>query len=127
MGIGAAKTEGTDAGITRHGAARPGTRLGQRHEGGTLEAHQRMRCRQVECGRQLFVAQRQQHLDETGNAGGCQQMADIGLDTADGAVARLEFAKGARQGTHFDRVADRCTGAMRLDIADLCRCYAGLE
>ncbi len=125
VGVGAAKAERTDAGIARRLAARPGQRRADRIERRLLEPYQRMRRAQIQRRRQHLVTQRQQHLDQAGNAGCGQQMADVGLDAADAAVASADIAEGARQGAHLNRIADRRTCAVRLDIADLRRLDTG--
>ena len=78
---------------------------------------------EVDCRRQHAVLQRQQQLDDAGDAGGCKQVADVALDRADRAVAGLgsELAEGGREPLDLDRVAEPRAGAMRLDQLDLAR------
>ena len=78
-------------------------------------------------------------LVEAGDAGGAFQMADVRLDRADGtawiadvsAVARpvpvRPALEGLAQALHFDRIAERGAGAVRLDVSDRFRLPAGLR
>jgi hypothetical protein len=79
------------------------------------------------------VAQLQQDLDETHDRGARLEMSDVGLDGSDGA-ARLDAHRGIvdlgravreREATHFDRVAEHGTGAVRFDVGDRARIDAG--
>ena len=82
---------------------------------------------EVQRGRDLLVAKRLDRLDQAGHAGGGIQVADIGLDGADGTVAGLRSVRREHslQGGNFDRVAEVGGGAVRLDVADSVRLDPG--
>ncbi len=67
--------------------------------------------------------QRQRGLDQARRPGGGVEMADVGLDRADPAEAGLRrgLAERRRQRRHLDRIAERCAGAVALDVADAVR------
>ena len=68
----------------------------------------------------LAVLQHQHDLDQAGDPGGAEQVADVGLDAADSAKAGLgHIAEGLAQGLQFNRVADHGSGAVRLHIAHI--------
>ena len=73
------------------------------------------------------MLQRQHGLDQAGDAGGRVEVADVGLDRADGAVAASRRAGAERPGQRgdLDRVAERRAGAVRLDVADASPVDAG--
>ncbi|MNL06580.1 hypothetical protein D3C87_1272200 [compost metagenome] len=76
------------------------------------------------------MAQRQRRLDEPRHAGRRVEVADVGLDRADGAVAAAPAittvgTEGLRERGQLDRVAQRGARAVRLDIADGVRGHVG--
>ena len=63
-------------------------------------------------------------LDQAGDAGRRVQVADVGLDRAEGAEARARSgprAEGPGQGRDLDGIAQRRAGAVGLDVADRLR------
>src|SRR6185436_19031150 len=68
----------------------------------------------------LFVLQRQNGLDQPGDAGSDRQVADVGFHRADRTEALLRgpAAEYLSEGRYFDRIADRRSSSMGLDIAD---------
>ncbi len=81
----------------------------------------------MQSGRQDLVFERQGGLDQTGDAGSGVEMADIGLDRPQRAVARARrlSAKNSSQRGELDRVAEGSGGAVRLDIRDRIGGHAG--
>jgi hypothetical protein len=75
----------------------------------------------VECGGQLFVAERLDHLDHAPHAGGCLGMADVGLQRADPQrpSATRTVAQGTGERVGLDRIAQHRRGAVRLDGVDV--------
>ena len=71
------------------------------------------------------VAEHQRGLDQSGDAGAGLEVADVGLHRSDEQRLVRRAVRGERigQGTHLDRVSDRCSGAVRLDVADLARLH----
>ena len=69
----------------------------------------------------LPVLERQHGLDQAGDAGRGVEVADVGLDRAEGAEAASASVAGAErlgQRRDLDRIAQRRAGAVRLDVAD---------
>src|SRR5215475_1541507 len=71
-------------------------------------------------GRQLAALETQRRLDERADACRRRHMADVALQRADAAKA---FAAGAlterlRERHHFDGIAERGCGPVRLDVRD---------
>ena len=76
-----------------------------------------------------LVLQRQNDLDDAGNAGGAFKMPDIGLHgTNQQRIGIASFsAQRAGQGACLDRVAQGRTGPVRLHIVDLFRPHAAIR
>ena len=74
------------------------------------------------------MVQGERRLDHAGHAGRRFEVADGVLDRPDDQVggAALDPAQGLTDGGHLQRIADRGTGAVRLDVADLFRAQTGL-
>ena len=66
------------------------------------------------------MLQRQHDLEESRHSGRRLEMADVGLDRADQQrpSGRVPRQNTARAQPHFDRVAERGAGSVRLDIVD---------
>ena len=79
-----------------------------------------VKCR---CGGMLLVLQRQDDLDQAGDAGGRLEVADVGLHRADhsGASAARPAPSARGQRLDLDRIAERGAGAVRLDVVDVGR------
>ncbi len=78
-------------------------------------------------GHDLAVTQLQQHLGQSGDAGGSFGMTDIGFGRTDQAKAAVlrAFAEHSSERGDLDRIAELGTGAVRFDVADVPRVYAG--
>ncbi len=128
MGIGAADAERRHAHPARLFTLWPRDRLGEQpyvtlgpiHVGGRLVNVQR--------GGQEPASHRHHHLDHTGYARGGLGVADVGLDGAEpqGTVVRPVLSVRGQQRLGLDRVAERRTGAVRLDRVHLGRRQAGV-
>ena len=73
--------------------------------------------------RQYFVFEGQDDLDQARDPGGCLQMSDIRFHRPDqqrlvGVAAVAECRTG---GLDFDRITQRRTGSMRLQVVDVAR------
>ena len=66
------------------------------------------------------MMQRERCLDQAGDACGCVEVADVGLQRAECAVTRLlrHRAERLRETGDLDRVAESRAGSMSLDVAD---------
>src|ERR1035438_84974 len=66
-------------------------------------------------------------FDEGGNASGCIEVSDIGLQRADSTVAREGggFAEGLGESPDFDGIADKGAGSVGFDIGDVGGAGAG--
>ena len=120
MGIGAAHAQRVDACASGLRAPQPRSQLGIDRERTVRKINFGIGRLVMQASRQLLVQQGQHGLDQAGGPGSAVEMADIGLDRADSAVADLLglAAIGFGQGSQFDRIAQFGGGAMRLDIAD---------
>ena len=67
------------------------------------------------------MLKREDSLDQTGDAGGCIEMAYVRFERPDSAVAAAggRLAKGLRKGPDFDGIADDRPGSMGLDVGDV--------
>ncbi len=131
-----ARAERADAGAQRifeqlavHLETRPlpGRQLLLHDERGSGEIDVRIEPRGMQRGHQFAVTHLQQHLGDAGDAGRALAMADVRFhraDRAEAGVARLA-AEAVRQTGDLDRIAERGTGAVRLDIADGARVHPG--
>ena len=121
VGVGSSGSEGGeggDAGSIRRG---PFGQFALHPEGRLFEDDVRVELAGVERGRELPMAHLQEHLGESGDAGGGLRVADVGLDRADGAVLPVVGVGGIGFGEagDLDRVSQRGSRAVGLDIADL--------
>src|SRR5262245_38191486 len=80
----------------------------------------RIRFLKVKAGWHLSVLQRKDSLDKACHASRCIQVADVGLERADGAEILLtgQRAKSLGQRRNLNRVTDLSAGAVGLDVAD---------
>ena len=130
MDIGAANAKGAHARAARRGRLGPGLGQGVDMEGTALEVDLRVRPLEMQARRQGGMPQREHRLDQARDTGGRNEMADIGLHRADGAIAAAPAVaavgtEGLRERGQLDRVAQRGAGAVRLDIADGVRGHVG--
>ncbi|NKA55413.1 hypothetical protein GO279_04174 [Ralstonia solanacearum] len=122
VGQGAAEAERADAGMPAARVARPGLRTGHDGQRAAIQRAMRIGLAVVQIGGEGLVLEGQHHLDQAGHAGRRLQVADVGLDRADRAAARLgRMRKHALERVELDRVAERGAGAVGLDVADLLR------
>ena len=122
MGVGAAHSEGADARDAGFVAGFPIAIPGYWCERAVGEIDARIGSLEVEQRGDLAVAELLDRLDESGDAGGAVEVADVGLAGADGAEAvrvRATFAEGLGEGGDFDGVAERGAGAMGLDVGNI--------
>ncbi|RPK64736.1 hypothetical protein EES44_14805 [Streptomyces sp. ADI96-15] len=123
VGVGAAHTEGGDAGPARAARLGPGAVLAQQFHGAVGPVDVRGRRVDVQGARQLAVAQGEDGLDDTGGARGGLGVAQVGLDGAEQQrllrVAALAVSRD--QGVGLDRVAQGGARPVRLDGVDLRR------
>ncbi len=121
--VGAAVAERIDGGKERlAGRGERDRRVGEAHAD-LLERNARMRALQVAERERLAVHQRQHRLDHADDARTRFQMADVALDRAehDARVAAPVRAVDRSDRSGLDRIADRRTRAVALDIAHLRR------
>ena len=120
VGVGATDAEGTHASPQRRSVRLPFPQLGidEHRAGGEIDFGVRVTI--VDGRRDRPIFQHQHRLDETGDAGGRVQVADVRFDRTDGAKLLLVrgHAEGAGDTGDFDRVAEMGSGAVRLDVAD---------
>ncbi|OIQ84174.1 hypothetical protein GALL_340040 [mine drainage metagenome] len=128
VGVGAAHAEAADPGAARLFAARPGREPAADHEGAAGEIDAGIRRGVVDAGRQGFVRQGQGRLDHPRGSGGDDHVADVALERADAAKARVGrvLAERARERLDFHRVAHWGGGAMGFDIAHAARVDVGV-
>ena len=88
----------------------------------------RIRRIEVQIRRDRAALYRQGCLDQTDDARGCLQVAEIGLDrTGQQWRIRLPAPPVDRpEGTGFDGVPEQCASPVRLDIVDLCWLDTGI-
>jgi hypothetical protein len=121
MGVGAAEPERAHRGAPRRAVLirLPGLERGIDEEGARREVDLRIGPLEVQARRDLSPLERQRRLDEAGDPGRRSEVADVGLDRAEGARSRLlRLPEGAPEGRYLDGVAERRAGAVALDEAD---------
>ncbi len=119
--VGAADAEGADAGAARGVVpGGPGAEGVVDEEGAGVQGEFGVGPAEAEAGGDGPVAQREGGLDQGGDAGGGVEVAHVGLDRADRAVAGVRgvLAVGAGEGGDLDGVAEGGAGAVGLDVAD---------
>src|SRR3569833_767661 len=129
MGICAAESERADAGSTQSAIpARPGRRLSWNVKRHGFEADMRVQSPVVQARRDLPVTQYLNGLDETGDAGSGFEVPDVGLDRVvfAGFVWFVFFVVFGFLCVLFFGVAQRCSGSMGLDEADILGTNAGI-
>ncbi|EDT00905.1 hypothetical protein BamIOP4010DRAFT_5583 [Burkholderia ambifaria IOP40-10] len=126
--IGAAESERAHPGDSPAFPAPPRDRVGRHANGDVLPRRMRIGLREMQMRRDPVVLERQQHLDQAGDAGGRLQMPDIGLDRTDHErLGRLApGAVDAGQRLDLDRVAEGRPRTVGLDIGDVAGHEAGL-
>ncbi len=114
--IGAAHTERADRRAARLGAGGPRRQARRDRQPGALQCDVRVQALEQRLRRYRLVPQGEHHLEQPRDAGGGLEMADVGLGRAEqarsGAVESLPHRRG--DGLHFDRIAQRRAGAVRL-------------
>src|SRR5882724_5169795 len=102
MCIGAADSQRAHAGTARRATARPLQEPVGDLEWAAREVALGIRLSKVQGGRDLPMVQYEHGLDQSGDPGGSVQVADVGLDRADGAEALLAGAKPIGPGESGD-------------------------
>ncbi len=108
MGVGAAEAEGADARAAERLRAVRGGRRGPRPggvhdlEGAAVQVEIGVALAEVQAGRDGPVAQRENHLEQSGDARGGLQVADVGLHRADAAARALGSGRRAVPGEPFE-------------------------
>ena len=125
MGVGTAEPERVDAGEAL-GAARQRQRRPIDREVQGLERDVGIQLGRVERGREQVVLQGEARLEQAGETRDRLGMADIGLDRTDRQRRLPLLAEHAADGARLDRIADRRTGAVRLDEGDAIRIDGGI-
>ena len=120
MGVRAPHTERAHTSPARGAIALPGREFCVHVERAVGEVDVRIRRAEVNRRWQLFMDHGLGHVDQTGNARGDVQVADIHLGCAEGAkaVGLCASPKCAGQGGEFDGIAERSGGAVSLDVCD---------
>ena len=118
--VDAADREGADAGAPRPALRPPGPAFGVDVEGAPREIDARVGRREVEAGRQDPVLHRQDGLDQARDPRRGVEMADVGLDRAQGAEPPLLGGRREHLGEGGDlhHITQRGAGAVRLDVGD---------
>ncbi|CAB3969492.1 hypothetical protein BCO9919_03790 [Burkholderia cenocepacia] len=128
VGIGAAESERAHPGDAPAFPALPRDRIGGDANRDLLPRRMRIGSGEMQVRRNPVVLERQQDLDQAGDAGGRFQMPDVGLDRTDHErlVRRTPGAVDAGQRLDLDRVAEGRPGTVGLDIGDVTGHDAGL-
>ncbi len=117
--VGAREAEGAHAGDPPR--LRPNGFLLRDPHGQVGPGDVRIRVVEMEVPRDPLVLQREHDFDQAGDTGGRLQVADVGLHRAQEqrplGVPALPKRRGGR--LHFDRVAQRGSGAVRFEVVDL--------
>src|SRR5262249_14169325 len=118
--VGAADAEGVHTSAPRRRSGWPRLEPGVDVERRGLDPELRIRAGEVEAGRQRAVPQRLDCLDQAGDAGRGVQVAEVGLDRPNRAVAGSlgDLAERLRQTGYLDWIAEDGAGAVRLDVRD---------
>ena len=124
MRVGAAESERVDADEFRSTLVRQLAVLAHDLEVEVVEGDVRIGRPLVQRRREEAAIQSDHRLQETCQSRDRFQMADVGLDRADGERVRPLLAKALAQGVRLDRIADPCAGSMRLDEAEVGRIHA---
>ncbi|VWD35646.1 hypothetical protein BLA50215_05002 [Burkholderia lata] len=128
VGIGAAESERAHPGDAPAFPALPRDRIGGDADRDVLPRRMRIGLGEMQVRRNPVVLERQQDLDQAGDAGSRLQMPDVGLDRTDHErlVRRAPGAVDAGQRFDLDRVAEGRPGTVGLDIGDVAGREAGL-
>ena len=102
---------------------RPRRRLGGHPHRQPIPVDLRARCLEVAVPRDHATVHRQSHLDEAGDPGRRLEMAQVRLDRPDQqrSPGRTIRPERVHHGPQLDRVADRCTRAVGLQVVDVGR------
>ena len=123
VGVGAAQAEGADP--SHAPLCRPRLQCSGHAHHHLLPVKMGGGVGQMQMGGNLAMLQRQHGLHETCNACRSFQMANVGLDRPDVERVGARLAEHRIDRAQLDRVAERCAGAVRLDVADLVRLDLG--
>jgi hypothetical protein len=125
--VGPGKPERADAGDARPAAALPRGGLLDHLQREPIPRDVRRRVFEVQVRRQQLVFERQDDLDDTGDPGGGFQVADVGLGRADQQPVAVLAALAEHRacGLSLDRVTQRRTGSVCLEVVDIGRRQAG--
>ena len=119
--IGPSEPEGADSRETRSAAVGPDISLALDPDGEFIERDVGIRLREMQARGNLPVVECQCSLDQPGDPGRGFEVADVGLDRAQG-TASVEVAALGKHGTQsgqLDRIAQQGPGSMGLDVIDL--------
>ena len=126
VGVGSAEPEGVDADHQRAVGAQPHRR---RHHAQVqfVEGDVRVERLDVERGGHFAVANAMHRLHEPGEPRGGLEVAEVALHGADqqGGACGPAPPEGLAERGRLHRIADRGSGAMRLDVVDIGRADAG--
>ncbi len=129
MRVGAAKAKGTDTCNQTATHTLPGHPLCGHADRQLFPGDQRAGVMEMQMRRNFLMLHHQHHFNQAGDA--CRRfgMADVSFDGPNPhrLICGAPLAEGGPQRLHFDRVAQRSPGAVRLHIADLFRLYAGIS
>jgi hypothetical protein len=121
VGVGSPKTEGTDPGQGRAGGPGPWPRMLLNSQSKLIERNMGIGFPEMQTWRDNSMFKGECNLDQTGNAGCCLQVPDIGFDGTDDASVPggTIFGEHGSQGFRFDRITQcrACTvGLYGLDL-----------
>ena len=120
MRVGAGEPERADAGNARAAPGNPRRRFRRDHQRQVVPVDEGVQFLQMQMRGDLLVLQRQDDLDEPCNSCGRLEMTEVGLDRADHQrpVLRPSLTKHGSQRLDLDWIAERGSGAVRLDVTD---------
>ena len=120
VGVRPAHAEGAHPGPARGIAGGPAGQAGVDIEGAAREIDLGARLPEVQARRDLAPLEGEHRLDQPGDTRGGVEVAEIGLDRAEGAEAGAVGARAKRlgEGGDLDGIAEAGAGAMGLDIGD---------
>ncbi|CAM5563302.1 hypothetical protein SGRI78S_03199 [Streptomyces griseus subsp. griseus] len=128
VGVGAAHPERRDTGAAGAFGPLPGQRVGEEPQRAPGPVHVRGRFVGVQGAGQGLPVERHHHLDHARHSGGGLSVADVGLQRSEpqreagGSVLPV----GGLERLRLDRVAERGSGAVRLDGVDVRRFESGV-
>ncbi|GAA1539921.1 hypothetical protein GCM10009827_069060 [Dactylosporangium maewongense] len=125
VGVRAGDTERRHPGAARAVGVRPGPGLGEQPNLARGPVHVGRGGGDVEGAGQGAVLEREDHLDDPGDAGGGLGVAEVGLHRPEPQRLVAALPVGGEQRLRLDRVAEARAGAVRLDDVDLGGGYPG--